>query len=107
MRAWLEWQGQSLMGQGRLDLLKLIQHHGSISAAARAMGVSYRAAWQWISDMNRVIGQPLVGTATGGRGGGGATLTPMGQAVIEAFGLLEVRLRDLENSLSEELGELF
>ena len=106
-RAWLEWHGESLLGQGRLALLEALQERGSISAAARSLGVSYRAAWRWIDAMNQAAGQPLVTTATGGRGGGGAQLTPAGEAVIEAARLLGVRLAAWNEQMNLELSAYF
>ena len=86
-RAWLEWHGRSLLGRGRLELLERVAQHGSISAAARAINVSYRTAWKSIHEY-RAAGRPLVETATGGKGGGGARLTALGQALLEAARLL-------------------
>jgi molybdate transport system regulatory protein len=95
LRGWIEWDGQSLLGPGRLRLLDLIAETGSISAAAREMGVSYRAAWRWINEINERAGQPLVETATGGRGGGGASLTEFGERVRQAFHRFSARVDEL------------
>ncbi len=102
-RAWLEWHGESLLGQGRLALLEAIDTHGSISAAARAMGVSYRAAWRWIDEMNGAAGESLVETTTGGAGGGGARLTVLGRALLEATRRLHARLADFTAEVEAEL----
>jgi molybdate transport system regulatory protein len=106
-RAWLEWHGESLLGQGRLALLEALRDRGSISAAARALGVSYRAAWRWIDAMNRAAGTPLVTTSTGGRGGGGATLTAAGESVIEAARCLAVGLAEWNARMDRELAPIF
>ena len=106
-RAWLEWQGESLLGRGRLELLERIAQQGSISAAARAMKVSYRAAWTWIDEMNRAAGEPLVETATGGKGGGGASLTHLGRSLLEAARLLKRRLAEFAVAMDAELKDLF
>jgi molybdate transport system regulatory protein len=106
-RAWIEWNGQSLLGKGRLQLLEQIAGQGSISAASRAIGVSYRLAWKWIDEMNEAAGHPFVETATGGKGGGGATLTPLGQAMIEAVRLLNVRLAEFDDQMTSELKGFF
>ena len=62
---------------------------GSISAAARAMGMSYRRAWLLVDDLKSVFGEPLVETAAGGSRGGGAALTPRGKTVLAAFRAME------------------
>jgi len=102
-RAWLEWNERSLLGKGRLALLEFIAQQGSISGAARAMGVSYRAAWRWVEQMNRAAARPLVVTSTGGRGGGGARLTPLGRFLLDATRHLEDRLNRFCEGLSLEL----
>lgn len=77
------------IGPGKARLLELIAQTGSISAAARAMGMSYRRAWLLIDDLKTVFGEPLVATAAGGRHGGGAALTPRGTVVLDAFRRME------------------
>jgi molybdate transport system regulatory protein len=79
------------VGPGKVDLLRHVAATRSISAAARAMGMSYSRAWQLIDAMNAHFG-PVVATATGGRGGGGATLTPRGAALVVAYEALEAKL---------------
>lgn len=81
------------IGPGKIDLLRHVDATRSISAAARAMGMSYKRAWQLIDAMNRDFG-PVVATATGGAGGGGASLTPKGTALVAAYESLERRLND-------------
>lgn len=78
-----------LLGPGKADLLALIVETGSISAAAKAMSMSYRRAWLLVDELNRSFKSPLVSTAKGGRGGGGnATLTPLGVAVMKRYGTI-------------------
>jgi molybdate transport system regulatory protein len=81
--------GALLMGPGRADLLAQIAATGSIAAAGRAMGMSYKRAWALVEAMNRVFHEPLVEAAKGGAGGGGARLTPNGQAILDAYRRLE------------------
>jgi molybdate transport system regulatory protein len=107
VRAWLEWNGQSLLGKGRLALLEGIEKHGSISAAARDFGLSYRAAWNWITEMNTVAPRPLVEAVAGGKGGGGAALTPLGRRVLTAFHLLNERLMQFNDNINHEVRRLF
>lgn len=72
----------------RLEVLRSMHHAGSISEAARANGVSYKAAWQALETLSNLAGVPLVEKAVGGSGGGGAKLTPAGLRVLEAAELL-------------------
>lgn len=72
-------------GLDRIELLAAIGETGSISAAARAVGMSYKAAWDAIDAMNNLADEPLVSRATGGRRGGGTTLTPRGERLVEVF----------------------
>lgn len=77
------------VGPGKVRLLELVAETGSISAAARAMGMSYRRGWLLIDDLKQIFQAPLVETAAGGAKGGGARLTPKGEAVVSAFRALE------------------
>jgi molybdate transport system regulatory protein len=77
------------IGPGKIALLERIAAMGSISAAARAMDMSYKHAWDLIEEMNRLFGRPLVSTQTGGKEGGGARLTPVGQGVVDRFRAIE------------------
>ncbi len=77
------------MGPGKADLLEAIERSGSISAAAREMGMSYRRAWVLVDTMNRYWAKPLVETSIGGIGRGGASLTPFGVQVLKAYRELE------------------
>jgi molybdate transport system regulatory protein len=80
--------GGHSIGPGKIRLLELLEEHGSISAAARAMRISYRQAWMLLKDLNESLGEPLFETATGGRKGGGARLTPLGRKVVERYRVL-------------------
>ena len=79
------------LGPGKADLLEAISRQGSISAAARSMGMSYRRAWKLVDAMNRCFQGALVETATGGRGGGGAQVTPFGLEVLERYRRTEAK----------------
>ena len=76
------------MGPGKAQLLDAIEQTGSISAAARAMGMSYRRAWLLVDTMNRCFAHPLVETHPGGGKQAGAQLTETGRSVREAYGAL-------------------
>jgi molybdate transport system regulatory protein len=84
-RLWLDGPEGTFLGYGRVVLLERIGEHGSISSAARSMGMSYRKAWLLVDSMNRQSRTPLVVTATGGKGGGGARLTDTGEQAIAVF----------------------
>lgn len=73
------------IGPGKISLLESIRDTGSISAAARDMGMSYKRAWLLLDSMNRAFKQPVVTAAPGGAGGGGAVLTPFGADLLERY----------------------
>lgn len=73
------------MGPGKADLLALIAETGSISAAGRRMGMSYKRAWMLVEALNTMFREPLVESARGGAQGGGAMLTPLGHEVLARF----------------------
>lgn len=77
------------MGPGKARLVAAIAATGSISGAARAMGMSYRRAWQLVDALNESFRQPVVLTATGGRRGGGAVVTALGRRLVKLYGLME------------------
>lgn len=80
------------LGPGKADLLEGIAATGSISAAARRMGMSYRRGWQLVDTMNRCFKRPLVETNTGGVRGGGARLTELGGDVLRRYRKMEARV---------------
>jgi molybdate transport system regulatory protein len=73
------------LGPGKIDLLDAIDTQGSISEAARSLGMSYRRAWLLVDDLNRGFGVDLVATALGGSTGGGASLTRAGAEVLKRY----------------------
>lgn len=91
------------LGPGKADLLDAIVQHGSISAAGRAMGMSYKRAWDLVNTMNLSFSKPLVVTAKGGSHGGGAEVTEFGQSILTAY-------RDLEKkaymSIADDLEKM-
>jgi molybdate transport system regulatory protein len=93
------------MGPGKAALLEAIAEHGSISAAGRALGMSYRRAWLLVDVMNRCWSAPLVGTAAGGVHGGGAQITETGKTVLAAYRALEAKLAATSGA-AEELASL-
>jgi molybdate transport system regulatory protein len=73
------------LGPGKADLMEGIRETGSIAAAGRRMGMSYKQAWLLIETMNACFSRPLVAAAKGGKRGGGARLTPLGEDVLARF----------------------
>ncbi len=80
------------MGPGKADLLDAIARDGSISAAGRALGMSYRRTWLLVDTMNRCWREPLVETAAGGTQGGGAKLTMLGERVLSQYRALQASM---------------
>ena len=90
------------IGHGKIRLLELISAHGSISRAAKEMGMSYRRAWLLADEMNRMFVKPVMETRPGGSGGGFARLTSFGHAVIGHYRAIESQsLKQFEKQLSE------
>lgn len=81
------------VGPGRADLLELIDKTGSISAAGKAMGMSYKRAWGLVQALNEGFGQALVETSRGGAGQGGAQLTAAGRMVLERYRSMQDKTR--------------
>ena len=84
------YRGEGIaVGPGKIALLEAIAETGSISAAARQLGMSYRRAWLLVDEVNRMLSAPAVHTATGGAHGGGAALTPLGEGLIKHYRAVE------------------
>lgn len=81
--------GNIALGPGKVDLLEAIDRVGSISAAARETGLSYRRAWDMVDTMNHCFKHPLVESSKGGAGGGGAALTVLGRDVVTQYRAME------------------
>jgi molybdate transport system regulatory protein len=86
---WFKSGEQTLGGASRIALLAAIHETGSITGAAKAVGMSYKAAWDAIDTMNNLAGEPLVVRSTGGKGGGGTTLTARALSLIDTFRAVE------------------
>ena len=91
-QVWVECGGKAALTEAGADLLDQIQSCGSLSGAARRLGFSYRRAWMLLDAMNRRWSRPLVVTATGGPGGGGASLTDAGRHVLRVYRDLQIQL---------------
>jgi molybdate transport system regulatory protein len=79
------------MGPGKARLVALIAETGSISSAARRMGMSYRRAWQLVEALNKSFNEPVVVTAVGGKRGGGAAVTDFGKRLVESYHGMEAK----------------
>lgn len=84
-RIWIERNGSILLGEGRISLLKAIEKEGSISKAARSLGMSYKKAWSLVDAMNKRAQEPITSSNIGGKGGGGVQLTEYGRFLIITF----------------------
>jgi len=93
LRLWL--REEIAMGPGKADLLDAIAEAGSIAAAGRRLNMSYRRAWLLVDTMNRCFRQPLVASATGGQGGGGAQLTDTGRQVLASYRAMQAEADQL------------
>jgi len=97
---WFRSGAQTWGGKNRIDLLSQIDATGSITAAARAVGMSYKGAWDAIDAMNNLAGEPLVVRAAGGKGGGGTQLTDRARRLIGTFRALEAEHRKFMDNLT-------
>lgn len=84
-RIWIELDDKVLLGEGRVQLLKAIDETGSLSKAAKSLNMSYKRAWDLIDSVNKSAKKPVTIASKGGKGGGGAKLTPYGKTLITTF----------------------
>src|SRR5262245_21315215 len=87
----IDFGGERSIGPGKVRLLELINETGSISAAARALAMSYRQAWLLVDELNHMFREPVVTAQTGGGGGGGATVTATGNDIVPLYREMERR----------------
>ncbi|MBY5703382.1 LysR family transcriptional regulator [Rhizobium leguminosarum] len=99
----ISFPDEDRLGHGKMELLEHIRQAGSISAAGRAMDMSYRRAWLLVSEMNRMFNEQVVESQRGGQKGGGAALTPFGEELLGRFRRMESTMR---TSLAEDLAWL-
>lgn len=102
-RVWFEQGDTSLASQIEVSLLAAIGETGSITQAAKAIGRSYKWAWDTVEHMNQLAGEPLVLRETGGRNGGGTRLTERGQRLIHSYRIIERAHRQFVQALSSEV----
>jgi molybdate transport system regulatory protein len=94
------------IGPGKIALLEAIRSTGSISAAARSLGMSYRRAWLLVEEINHALREPAVTAETGGRRGGGAAVTPVGQRIVGLYRAIESHARSVAGSEFRAIGRL-
>jgi molybdate transport system regulatory protein len=94
------------IGPGKIALLEAIRSTGSISAAARSLGMSYRRAWLLVEEVNGALREPAVTAETGGRHGGGAGLTAVGERVIDLYRAIETHARSAAGGEFRAIGKL-
>jgi molybdate transport system regulatory protein len=99
----IDLDDEGRIGPGKILLLENIREFGSISAAGRAMDMSYKRAWDLVDEINRICRQPAVERQTGGRNGGGAALTPFGESLVARYRKIE---RDAASAVRKELAAL-
>lgn len=104
-RLWLSVDEVAFLGEERIALLEQIDQCGSITRAAKSAGVSYKAAWDAVDAMNNLAPAPVVATATGGRGGGGARLTDAGRRLIAAYRSIAAEYQRFLAGVNAVLGE--
>jgi molybdate transport system regulatory protein len=93
-------------GPGKIELLRKVGEGHSISSAARALGMTYKRAWVLIDTLNRGFEKPVVETSSGGRGGGGARLTPLGEELVARYLALEAKVNAVTQEELTALAEL-
>jgi molybdate transport system regulatory protein len=103
---WMQKNNQNFLGEKRISLLEQIDIHGSLSTAAKAAEISYKAAWDALNVMNNLAERPLTIAATGGSGGGGTILTDEGKKVIQLFRSFEQEHQNSLIRLEKTLGDI-
>ncbi|AXT55891.1 LysR family transcriptional regulator [Aquimarina sp. MMG015] len=102
-RIWIEGEKGVFLGEGRIKILKAIKTEGSLSKAAKSLGMSYKKAWNLVDSINKNASTPVVITNTGGSGGGGTEITEYGLKMINAFENINKNCWDF---LDQQLKEL-
>ncbi len=101
---WMNKEHNKFLGGDRMALLEQIGELGSITKAARAVGISYKTAWDLVNMINNMADKPLVDRLSGGKGGGGTTLTAEGKRILQEFHVIQEEHQKFLNSLTDRLG---
>ncbi len=97
-KIWLEFKGEPLLGKGGADILEAVKTEKSISKAAKKLGMSYRYVWNYLAKLEKTLLEPAVETFKGGRKGGGARLTVLGENLLKEY-------KRVEEYIGEVLGD--
>jgi molybdate transport system regulatory protein len=99
----IDFSDEANIGPGKIALLEGIKVHGSVSAAGRALGISYRRAWLLLDSLNKSFDLPVSVNSVGGRGGGGVEVTVFGDLLIERYRTVERKISDLGSEYLREI----
>jgi molybdate transport system regulatory protein len=105
---WIELEGKPVLGKGGAAILEQIKKEGSISKAAKKLGMSYRYVWNYLDEIRKIAGEPVVETFKGGKsGGGGARLTDLGEYLLSEYRRISDSLKDYVSGekVGGEIGE--
>jgi molybdate transport system regulatory protein len=102
----LDKSDRAFLGGDRIELLEKIQALGSIAKAAKAVGISYKTAWEIVDAMNNLAERPLVVRMTGGRGGGGTHLTPEGNKIVTSFKVIQEEHKTFLDNLALKVDDI-
>ncbi|MFV8839559.1 winged helix-turn-helix domain-containing protein [Salinimicrobium soli] len=105
-RIWIELDDKEFLGEGKVRLLKAIDQTGSLSKAAKSLGISYKKAWHLIDSVNNTAKKPVTVNSIGGKGGGGTKLTPYGKALVKAFEEMNLKCWDFLDIQLEKIKSL-
>lgn len=101
---WIGIAGEPVFGKGKLSLLRAIDKHGSINQAAKEINISYRKAWGFITSMEQRLGIKLVDRHSGGKNGGGATITDEARDFLKKYELME---KNIQEVVDERFKQIF
>jgi len=96
-KVWLEFKGEPLLGKGGADILGAVKTEKSISKAAKKVGMSYRYVWNYLAKLEKTLLEPAVETFKGGRKGGGARLTALGEELLKEYKRVECYVGEVLN----------
>jgi molybdate transport system regulatory protein len=102
---WFNRAEHKFLGGNQIELLEKIDQLGSITKAAKAIGISYKTAWDMLNTINNLADKPLVDRLTGGKGGGGTSITAEGKRVISQFNTVQEELQKVLDNLGNRLGD--